>query len=58
MKLSNKRAKSIAKYISNAGVDLDRITTIGYGEANPIASNDTEQGKALNRRVEFKLILP
>lgn len=58
MKLSNKRAKSVAKYISNAGINIDRITTLGFGEGNPIASNDTEQGKALNRRVEFKLIHP
>lgn len=58
MKLSNKRAKSVAKYISNGGIDMDRISTQGFGEGNPIASNDTEQGKALNRRVEFKLVLP
>ena len=38
------------------GISIDRLTFIGYGLAQPIASNDTEEGRALNRRTEFKII--
>lgn len=56
LSLSNKRAKSIANYIIDAGIDISRIKTAGFGESQPIATNDTEQGKRMNRRVEFKIL--
>ncbi len=51
--LSEKRAKAIANYFINKGIDPKRITTRGYGETRPIASNATEEGKAKNRRTEM-----
>lgn len=53
--LSERRASAVAAYLSSHGVQSARIATRGYGETQPIASNATEQGKALNRRVEIKI---
>ena len=53
--LSERRAKSVKDYLVGKGVDASRLTATGYGEANPIASNDTKDGRALNRRVELNL---
>ena len=53
--LSERRAASVKDYLVSKGVDASRLTTHGYGEANPIASNDTADGRALNRRVELNL---
>jgi OOP family OmpA-OmpF porin len=51
--LSHRRAKSAADYLTaNHNIDRDRIVVNYYGEANPIASNDTDEGRAQNRRVE------
>lgn len=53
MKLSQRRAESVEKYISKKfGIDPGRITTKGYGETKPIASNKTKAGRAKNRRIE------
>ncbi len=52
--LSVDRANAVKTYLVNAGVDSKKITVKGYGETRPIASNDTEEGRMLNRRVEFK----
>ena len=52
--LSEKRANSVKNYLVSNGIESDRLTTIGYGESNPITSNGTREGKALNRRIEFK----
>ena len=41
-------------HLVNRGVSASRLTAIGYGESRPIASNDTAEGRALNRRVELK----
>lgn len=54
--LSTARAKSVALYVvNNKGIDISHIKFSGRGEYEPIASNDTEQGRALNRRVEIKI---
>lgn len=54
--LSERRARSVADYLSSHGVRSLRIATRGFGETQPIASNDTEEGRAANRRVEIKLV--
>jgi len=51
--LSQKRAQSVADYITASGIDSLRLRPIGYGEAQPIASNESSAGRAQNRRVEF-----
>lgn len=53
--LSERRAMSVADYLTTRGVQSARIATRGFGETQPIASNDTEEGRAANRRVEIKL---
>ena len=55
-KVSDARAQSVAAYLSAQGVQPVRMETHGYNYQHPIASNDTEQGRALNRRVEIRLI--
>ena len=54
--LSERRAKSVKAYLASRGVAEDSMTTKGYGESQPIATNDTLDGKALNRRVELKVL--
>jgi outer membrane protein OmpA-like peptidoglycan-associated protein len=54
-KLSERRAQSVADYLKGLGVPGTRISTVGLGELNPIASNDTEYGRQLNRRVEVAI---
>jgi len=52
LKLSKDRANSVKTYLVNSGVNASQVSTKGMGEANPIASNDTEEGRIQNRRVE------
>lgn len=52
-KLSFDRAVSVKKYLQQQNVKSSRIKTFGYADSNPIASNSTTEGRALNRRVEF-----
>jgi len=52
-KLSEARAQSVVAYLTKRGVSADRITSKGYGDSKPVASNDTEEGKAKNRRIDF-----
>lgn len=54
--LSQLRAQNAANYLISKGIDTSRIVVNGFGEANPKASNETAEGQALNRRVEFKII--
>jgi len=54
--LSEQRASSVGQYFMAQGIDRMRIMTKGYGESRPIADNNTEQGKQLNRRVELTLV--
>jgi len=56
MKLSDSRAKSVRKYLVDKGVEADRLVAKGFGETKPIASNDTDDGKEKNRRVEFNIL--
>ena len=51
--LSQARADSVKRYLVQQGIAATRLATMGYGSANPIASNDTPEGKAANRRIEF-----
>ncbi len=50
--LSKQRAEAVRDYLISLGVDQDRITAVGYGEARPMANNDSPEGRANNRRVE------
>lgn len=54
--LSERRAGSVAAYLNNRGVKTNRLLTVGYGEAYPIADNGTESGRMANRRVELTLL--
>ncbi len=54
--LSRRRADSVKKYLVDAGIAEGRITTRGAGPDEPVADNKTKKGKALNRRIEFKLL--
>jgi len=58
LKLSENRAMSVVNYLVDKGIDMNRLFPQGYGKANPLASNETEEGRALNRRVEFRLRKP
>ncbi len=55
-KLSQSRAKAVVDYLVKAGIASDRLTFAGYGKDQPIATNDTDEGRQLNRRTEFKII--
>jgi outer membrane protein OmpA-like peptidoglycan-associated protein len=56
MTLSELRAKAVVDYLISKGVDPDRLSYIGCGSTKPIAPNTTEEGRALNRRVEIKIL--
>ncbi len=51
--LSEKRAQAVIDYLVKAGLPASRFTAMGYGSTQPVASNDTDEGKAQNRRIEF-----
>lgn len=51
--LSEQRATAVGSYLVQGGIQRQRLTMVGYGESQPVASNDTEQGRAQNRRVEI-----
>jgi len=52
-RLSQERAESVRQFLIQQGIDPDRITAVGYGEANPVADNATREGREQNRRVEL-----
>ena len=54
-KLSQDRAAAVLKYLVDHGIDAGRLMSEGKGEEEPIADNETEEGKIANRRVEFKV---
>jgi outer membrane protein OmpA-like peptidoglycan-associated protein len=51
--LSQRRSNAVGGFLRNKGITSSRIKTSGMGEADPVATNDTDEGRALNRRVEF-----
>ncbi len=55
-KLSQDRVNMVKKELIKAGINANRLTTIGYGESNPLVPNTTKENRAKNRRVEFKVI--
>jgi outer membrane protein OmpA-like peptidoglycan-associated protein len=55
-KLSERRAQAVVGYLTSAGVDAGRLTAVGYGATRPVASNDTPESRARNRRIEFKVV--
>ncbi len=55
-KLSEERAFAVRDYLVTKGVDESRLNAYGYGESNPISDNDTPEGRAKNRRVEFEIL--
>ena len=56
IKLSNNRANQVVRYLISKGIDASRLSSKGWGESQPIAANDTEEGRAKNRRTEMKVV--
>lgn len=56
LELSRQRAQSVSNYLASMQVDATRFTIMGYGESQPVASNETSAGKQLNRRVELAIM--
>lgn len=54
--LSERRAQAVAAYLTSRGVSAARVRSQGFGETQPVASNDTEEGRSANRRVEIKIV--
>jgi outer membrane protein OmpA-like peptidoglycan-associated protein len=52
-RLSERRGAAVRDYLTNSGMQPDSVTTIGLGETQPVASNDSAQGRQQNRRVEL-----
>ncbi len=55
-KLSESRSRTVVDYVASKGIDKGRLVAKGYGETQPLESNDTEQGRTTNRRTEFKIL--
>ena len=55
-KLSEKRARAVAEFLREQGIEPARVKARGFGESQPQADNDTPEGRKLNRRVEIKFI--
>ncbi len=56
MELSEQRAKAVVDFLLSKGIGRDRLLSVGYGEEVPVAKNDTEEGRSLNRRTELKIV--
>jgi outer membrane protein OmpA-like peptidoglycan-associated protein len=54
--LSQRRADAVVSYLVEKGVNKNRLSAKGYGQSNPVDSNDTAEGRASNRRTEFEII--
>ncbi len=55
-KLGMRRADSVKNYLVDKGVTAENLSTVSFGESNPVADNGTKEGRAMNRRVEFKVM--
>jgi outer membrane protein OmpA-like peptidoglycan-associated protein len=55
-KLSQSRAQAVVDYLLSKGIKTDRVVAKGYGKAQPVATNETEEGRQLNRRTEFRIL--
>jgi OOP family OmpA-OmpF porin len=53
--LSQRRARAVVTYLVDKGIDAGRLEAVGYGEARPVAPNDTAQNRAKNRRIELEI---
>jgi outer membrane protein OmpA-like peptidoglycan-associated protein len=56
LSLSDGRAAAVRSYLLEQWIDVDRVTSRGYGESVPVATNETDQGRQENRRVEFTIL--
>jgi OmpA-OmpF porin, OOP family len=56
LKLSRERAETVKNYLVSRGIEGNRLTTTGLGESNPVSDNNSDQGRAMNRRIEFKVV--
>ena len=56
MKLGMRRANAVKKYLVDKGISADMLSTESFGESQPVADNKTKEGRAMNRRVEFKVM--
>lgn len=56
MTLSNDRAVAVKTYLINGGVEGANLNSVGFGESKPVSSNETEEGRVMNRRVEIKKV--
>ncbi|MBX9850999.1 MAG: OmpA family protein, partial [Cytophagaceae bacterium] len=55
-KLSERRAEAVVAYLVEKGIDKKRLIAKGYGESKPVAPNDTDENRQLNRRTELKIL--
>lgn len=53
--LSENRAKAVVEYLVSKGIEQSRLTFVGFGQDQPTTTNDTPEGRAYNRRVEFRI---
>jgi outer membrane protein OmpA-like peptidoglycan-associated protein len=58
LSLSKRRARVAVTYLLNKGIDAGRLEAVGYGEAHPVAPNDTAENRAKNRRIEVEVSEP
>jgi len=56
MTFSENRANAIVAWLAASGISPDRMSIVGYGDARPVASNETDEGKAANRRVDLEYV--
>lgn len=56
MILSQNRAESVRQYLINKGISPSRVKAVGYGDTKPVASNETDEGRQMNRRTEVKIL--
>jgi len=56
LNLSTQRATAVRRYLVQLGIEPDRLVAVGFGEDAPVADNETENGRALNRRVDFIIL--